>query len=193
MRLPFLSFAQLATFALGMAGFHPGSLQAQEYDLGLIKSQRTRAISGHYVGEIRLQSSNGVTDHLIRSRASLSVQVHPDSLEVQSTTDFLGDQCQSKIGEILELKKFSEQGSQILTAEFAFHSGKCFDKYRAKSLTLIIWENDHKEVVVETLLNSSFGLSSLQNQKLFVHGYFTKSNPHLVPNRAPAVAQSGTM
>lgn len=182
---PFFAFALVAAIV--------HSAQAQEYPLDILKSQRVQAIQGQYRGEIRFQSSDGLKDQLIQPQLTLSIQIQPDSLRLQSTSDLLGHQCHSKLGEILELKTFSEQDSRVVMAQFAFNSGKCFEKYRAKSLTLIVWQNDHKELIAETLLNSSIGLTEAPKQNLFIHGYFTQTIPRGVPNRAPAIAHSGTL
>jgi hypothetical protein len=151
-------------------------LYAKEFDLGLTESTRVQETVGTYQGEVRLQSSSGDTDRLLTSHVQVSVKISPDSIQIQNTPDLLGSECHSKIGGIRELKKLSNEDTQIFTAEFDFNSGKCFKGKNLNQFKVILWKNEQNEVFLETLLENASQSNSqkLQKDLLYIHGYFTK-------------------
>lgn len=152
---------------------------AKEYDLGLQSSSRILETVGTYRGEVRLQSSNGLIDRPLQSNIQLTITLRPDAIQVKSSADLMGNKCQSRIQEIRELKKFGNDQSQVLTADFNFVPGKCKEYSKIDNLTLILWKNERNEVILETLLNHYLDKSNpLLKQKFFLHGYFTKELPH---------------
>ncbi len=134
-------------------------------------------VLGEYQGEIRIQTADGKVDRLIQDKLHLTLTLNQNELVLSSRSDILGKKCNSKIGSIQELLRFSPKSEQVLRAKFDFDSNHCKTEHPWKSLIVFLIREGDNEIVLETLLSknsSSISEDGLKPQEVNVHGFFTK-------------------
>lgn len=133
-----------------------------------------RDVIGAYEGEIRLQSSDGNIDRLLKSRALLKLDFSGDEIRLKTNSNLSGNRCQSQTSSVRELFKYPPGQAQIIRAEFDLFFQDCPKPTKPQSIVVLVGKDDLGVITLETLLleHSQKSSSNFDEKRLHVHGYF---------------------
>ena len=160
----------------------PCHAYTQEINKSTLILDHLEETTGEYQGEIRLQTPDGLTDRLLIPDARLTINIKGDELLLNTPSDLLGEDCNSKISSVRELIKYPQNEPEALKAVFDFNPGHCSNQSNPNTLLILVRRELSQGLILETLfVRNPFNLEIHDqiNQKELIHGYFQKSNSRL--------------